>query len=437
MRNNLSILLLSFLAIFMFTSCEDKQEFFEGPYLLRITGSTNVVPESTVNYSLGNVKEPESYTWKVEEGPATIVGPASGATVAVKFSNVGDVILSVTNGTDAGRKYITAAETKASVTAVLDTTATGVTKALSAGQSDTVFFKFAVPVEGKPMLSLLTEDDSTGFNRGNPFISGSIGELQKLTDKMFYAIYTAGEGNGTPEAVLKNITSTAPYGSVKIDSSVVQLYRVDNIAPVVTVSYSKSRVNSGAVVTVTATFSEQVMFEDASNPNMAITLNGAGITRRDKLETTANPLVYSYEYEVPENATNGEIEVGLEGIVDYAGNELAGVSYMSDLIVDNINPVVTGTATDAGNSASIMISSTEAGTGMYKVFEAGSTVPTPTTPTTFMAASGVSSGSLQLSQGRAKTVAVALAKGNYVVAFLAMDEAGNYSTVETKTLVMD
>ncbi len=417
----------------MFTGCEDEQEMFNGPYQVMINGSADVVPESTVKYSIGTINNAESYNWTIESGPAEIVGAANGATVSVKFNNVGEVILSVTNGVDKGRKFIVAGETEATVKATTDTTATGELKALSSGKSDTIFFSFAVPVEGMPSLKLLTENDSTTFNKGNPFLSGSIGPLQKVDDENFYAIYTAGEGNGTPEAILRNIVSKAPYGSIATDSSIVQLFRVDNIAPVATLSYSSEFVKKGSPITITATFSEPVLWGDEAE-SIFVTLSGAGISERVPLKAKTGTNVYTLVY-TPKTTESGQITVGLENIVDFAGNKLNGVSNTSVLSIDNITPVVTGTATDAGNFASIRLLSTEAGTGMFVIMKSGSTKPA--TPEAFMAASGVASGSIELMAGQAKTMAEALAKGKYVVYFLAMDEAGNYSTIKSDNLEMN
>lgn len=428
MRNKISILLLSFLAVFMFTGCEDELESFDGPYQITIKGPTEVIPESTIVYDLGNIQNPESYNWTVE-GPAQIVGASSGATVSVKFTSFGDVRIIVTNGVDKGVKRVEVTQKKADVTAKL--TDTGV---LRNGQSDTVFFNFAVPVEGMPTLSLLTADDSTAFNKGEPFLSGTIGELQKKDEKTFFAIYTAGEGNGTPEAMLRDIKSTAAYGSLAIDSAIVQLYRVDNIAPVANITYSSESVQGGSPVTITVTFSEAVMSATPGTKKLFLTLNGAGNSETVELKPTSNNRVYTYEF-TPKQG-NGVVNVSLNNIVDLAGNRLNGVNNGTVLQVDSIAPVVTGAAVDAGNYASITLSSTEAGTVSYLVMKAGSDAPT--TGAAFTAAKGVAKGSVELtSANQVKTIAQDLAKGDYVVYFMATDKAGNTSTITSGSLKMD
>lgn len=432
MKNKISFLLLLLVAVFGFTACEDEVEPFNDPTRLAIGGPDSASPGTSKTYTVGNVINPATYTWSVE-GPAQIVGTATGATVTIQFQSVGEAIITATNGTDTGRFTVDIENVAPAVTATLDTTRTGALKALRSGQSDTVFFKFDAPFSKMPTFALNTAD-STGFNQGKePFVSGSLGALTKgKDDQHYYAIYTAGEGNGTPEAKFANIIATSAYGADTVKSAYVKLYRVDNIAPVADLTYSQQRASSGAVVTVTATFSEAVMSTDPTGL-LFVTLSGAGTTERDTLMATNNPQVYTFEYEA--KAGNGPIEIKIANVVDFAGNKLAALNNASELVIDNTVPVVTGTASDAGSAASIIISSTESGTGMYVVMKAGSTKPA--TSEAFIAASGVASGSVQLTAGKAKTVAQALAKGEYVVYFLAMDEAGNYSTIKSDNLSMN
>lgn len=429
MKNKISFLLLLLITVFGFTACnEDEVEPFYNPSRLVIGGLDEVAPGTTQEYTIGSVVNPETYTWSVE-GPAQIVGTTTGATVTVQFQSVGEAVLTASNGADTGRLTVEVGDVEPVVTATV--TDMG---ALRSGQSDTVFFEFDAPISGMPTLALNTED-STGFNQGNtPFVSGTLGNLVQVDEQNYYAIYTAGAGNGTPEAKLTNIIATSAYGADTVASAYVQLYRVDNIAPVADLTYSQERANNGTVVTVTATFSEEVMPANPADPLLFVTLSGVGGSETDTLMATGNPNVYTFEYEV--GAGNGSLQVELEDVVDLAGNELAGVNNASMLVVDNTKPVVTGTATDAGAGASIALGSSEAGTGMYLILNEGTDAPADAEE--FMAAEGaVASRSVQFTAGGVKTVTQALATGSYDVYYMAVDEAGNYSDIKTSGLTMN
>ncbi|PRY13667.1 hypothetical protein CLV24_10537 [Pontibacter ummariensis] len=425
MKNNISLLLLSLFAVFFFTACEDDDDPFTGPYRVSILGPDTVAPESTEQFTIGNFLNPESYTWTVVDGPAEIVGSNTGATVDVRFTSVGDVTLSVTNGQETGTTTVEVENVAPAVTGSLNDT--GV---LASGMSDTVFFEFDAPVAEIGSFGFNTED-STAFNEGGtPFVSGAIGDLVQVNDQLYYAVYTAGAGNGTSEVRFTDVVSTGTFGADTVETAYVQLYRVDNIAPVADLAYSTEVASEGSMVMVTTTFSEEVMSADPADSVLFITVDG----ERDTLMATDDPLVYTYEYEVGEG--DGPIEVGLENVVDLAGNELAGVNNATELVLDNTGPVVTGTATDAGSGASIAIGSSEAGTAMYLVLNDGAAAPTNAEE--FMDTQGVASRSVQISAGGGvRTVTQALAAGDYDVYFLARDEAGNFSAIETADLLMD
>lgn len=419
-----------FAAAFSFTACEDEQVPFDGPYILYVTGPSSVSPESTETYSIGNLVGGGPYTWSVT-GPAEIVGESTGTTVTVEFGSVGDVVISATNGTDSGILNVEVADVEPAVATELDSVGTDLRylRTLRSGETARVSFMFAAPLAKTPSIEVTS--DSTEFNDGDAFVSGSISELMQGDDEFtYYADYTAGSGNGTPEALISDIIATSGYGSDTVETAYVQLYRVDNIAPTADLSYSQVEANDSTVVTVTATFSEPVMGDSL------ISFSGGGVDPETAtLQPTDDELVYTYEYTVNGEGA-GPINVELEGITDLAGNPLAGVNNSSELVVDNIAPIVTlSSAMDEGEYASIELISTEAGTGMYLIMEEGE--EGPATAVEFMEAEGVASGSMDLIANAPKTAVEALESGNYVVYFLAQDNAGNYSAIDTTNLVMD
>jgi hypothetical protein len=427
MKNRIYIAFIFLLTAFA-VSCEDyEMDEFTGPYRLSLAGPESVAPGDVEEYTIGDIDNPESYNWTVT-GPATITSGTTGNTVTVAFQEqVGDVTLSVTNGRDSRDYHITVENVEPEVSTSYNPAGYG---ALMGGASDTVFFSFAAPLARDPEL-LMNEDISE-------FMSGTLGDLIKVDAQNYYAIYTAGEGNGTPEAMFRNIIAASTYGSDTLDSVMVQLYRVDNVAPVADVSYSEQVVNDSTVVTVTVTFSEAVTFADRTEPDSAlyVTFSGAGVeAQRDTLvQSEDDPLVYTYEYTV-NGEGNGMVDVDFENIMDLAGHPLTIVNYESGLMVDNFMPVVSGTATDQGSSALISISANEAGTGMYLVLKSSEAAPEDAEA--FMEMSGVASGSLNLSAIVASKTTVGLPSGSYKVYYMAQDRAGNYSNITSSMLTIN
>jgi len=429
--NYTKILIVGLFCSCFLIACDDKTEDFNGPYSLVVTGATTSSPGATEIYRLAPYSNPETYKWTIE-GPGEIVGATTGLTVHVSFSSVGKVTLTVTNGTDKATYPITVSDVSPDVEVVLN--GTGV---LRSGSKDTVYLQYPAPLVSAPTVTMLTAADSSWFNDGGDvFVSGSIGSVKKLDDMTYYFVYTASDGNGTPEVVVKNAISTADYGSDTVETAHVQLYRVDNIAPIADLAYSTLIGKKGTEVTVTATFSEPVTFADPADSALIISFSGAGVTAEDdSLSATDNPLVYTYTYTIT-GTGNGAVSVALSKIADLAGNDLSSTtSSGGKLIVDNTMPIVTGSAVDGGDFASIGITSTESGMGSYVIMMSGD--PAPATPDDFFAASGVASGTVSLTANTTATISKLLTDGSYTVYFISQDEAGNDSTIKSVSLTMN
>ena len=198
MKNKLYIAFLLLFSCFFVSCVEDEVEPFEGPYRLSVGGPASVRPESTVQYTIGDVVNPEGYTWSVVEGPAEITGAATGSTVSVLFKSLGEVKLLVTNGRDSRTLTIAVTPPRSGGKDVFTMTSTlnnaGV---LRSGQSDTLFLNFNQSLANNPTVSIINSDTT--------FQSGTLGAVQKLSGMRYYTIYTAGEGNGTPRFYVSGI----------------------------------------------------------------------------------------------------------------------------------------------------------------------------------------------------------------------------------------
>lgn len=430
MKNKISIFIMSLITAVLFTACGDDDSTFNGPFRLNIAGSSEVRPESTHEYTIGDFTSPDSYTWTVS-GPATISGGATGNTITVDFGEVGDVVITVTNGTDTGTFGVTVAETEPAVSVSYN--GAGV---LRNGEADTVFFEFDAPLAADPSFAMNTTD-STQFNGGTPFVSGTLGPLVQVDDDSYYAIYTAGTGNGTPEALFQDIKSNATFGEVNIDSAFVKLYRVDNIAPVATIDYSPSVGKDSTVVTVTVTFSEPVKAANpATDSSLLISFDNAGVAfETDTLEATEDPLVYTYDY-IVNGGGNGQLEVTISNIADLAGNTSELYSY--EFLVDNTAPGIDWYIDEYTGYAEIGFVllggfGPESGTGYYAVFTSGADAPASLEDFE----DGVVSGSKQINAGTYVIYNVPLEAGNYDIYFIGEDLAGNMSAIASDSFTVN
>lgn len=415
---NIAFLLLFLVSI---VACDDEQSEFDGPFLVNINGPDEVNPEDEATFYLGDIANGDSYTWAVE-GPAQITSAATGNSVTIKFQSVGDVIVSVANGTITGAQIVSVAEVDPEVSA--DLNGTGV---LRTGVQDTVFLNFSAPLTKDPTISL--RSDATTF------ASGSLGNLVKVDASSYYALYTAGEGNGTPQIIVLGLENTPEFGGGTLNGDTLNIYRVDNVAPVATVSYSPELANDSTEVVVNVQFSEPVHFENPLDSALRISFSGAGVKEEtDTLAVTDDATVYTYNY-IVNGKGDGPLSVALSNITDLGGNPLAVVNHTATVEIDNTAPIVAGAATDMGAYAQIDLGSSESGTGYYLIVEESADAPTSIEE--YMNADNVASGSMSLSMAVPATAVEVLSAGSYTVYYLSSDMAGNYSDITSGSLVMD
>ncbi|MEP2771125.1 MAG: hypothetical protein ABJH05_03185 [Fulvivirga sp.] len=413
------------LILFSMSSCQEEDgnaiEYTPGNALM-ISGSSSAKVGESKEYYLNNNLKDADYNWSIGSGATITENSENDAYITVQFDAAGEYTLSVTKGDASGEMSIKV-ETQPAVT--VEYNGTGV---LMDGETDTVFFEFTTPLSGAPDFAVNT--DSSGFkSKELAFTSGTLGTLVQVDADSYYALYTAGAGNGTPEALFQDITANETYGSINVDSAFVQLYRVDNTAPIAELSYSESMVNDSTVLTVTATFSEEVMFEDPADSALLVMFSGGGVMNEtDTLVATDDPLVYTYDYTV-NGEGNGTLNVTLDNIVDLAGHEIAATINSSAVVIDNTDPnILIASANDAGETVEVSMTASEASLGYYLLLADGADAPT-----TMADFDGASSFALSPSGGET----IAVDAGEYDVYFIAVDGAGNASAISMVDLTVN
>lgn len=425
-KMNVKIFLLAALSIcFGFLmSCEDSSSELSSPYMVDIEGPTEVYPEQTGSYTIGDIDGAESFSWTIS-GPGYIVGSTTGATIEIYYSAVGEIELTVTNGDDTGTRIIDIYEVDPDVAVSLN----GYGK-LKEGVSDTVYLIFPAAITSIEGITMLSSTDTSYVTGSLAFSSGSLSGLTKVDDYTYYTIYTAGSGNGTPEALITKVVTTEDYGSNTWDSTYIQLYTVDNTIPIASLSYSQEEANDSTIVDITVTFTEAI--DTLVVPY--ISFSGGGVAdETDALVATSDELVYTYSYIVNGNG-NGTVTIALEGITDEAGNALGGITDASVLEIDNVDPVIAFTVSGGDGVATLGVATSEAIEGMYLVLESGEDGPAEASE--FGSFSGVLSGDVSFSS-LTNQYPLALDPGTYDFYFLAMDESGNYSAVKSATATVN
>ena len=435
---------MAFVAISL-VSCGDDDEF-SGPYLMLIDGPTSVVPTEVESYAIlfEGYNNGDNASWTIS-GPGTIEGSATGEAITVSFQDEGEVTLNVSDGVNSGILVISVGSGDGEVTADLENEGVIGESVLSSGQSDTVYLYFRGAVTSAIDVALLEDTDSSYFNEDKlAFSSGSLGDLTKVNDKTFYAIYTAGDGNGTPEALITGLSGSAAYAS---DSAYFELFVVDNKAPEATFEYSDDHVADSTEVKITVTFSEPIMFANPSDTLYYISFNGGGVmSQTDTLMATDDELVYTFTY-VTNGDSDGEIDIDLLNVVDYADNapELINNTILADntaptlvfdddlLTIDNI--VVTENISEDGNAAIEFAGTDETVVVYYSVTD--EELDTPSAED--IIGEGLISGSFEADEIYSTTHRFAFTEeaGEYYVYVVLMDKSGLYSSVESRLVTFN
>ncbi|MCW8171100.1 hypothetical protein D8B22_18760, partial [Verminephrobacter aporrectodeae subsp. tuberculatae] len=194
-------------------------------------------------------------------------------------------------------------------------------RALTAGETTTVTFRFSEPV--------------TGFDASDIDLSDAHGALGPLTPNANHADWTAtytptanvSAGVNTIRVSLAGVTDNAGNAGTYTASSAN--YSVDTVRPTATITLTNTALIVGETTTITFLFSEPVTGFDASDINLSNANGTLG-----PLTPNANRTVWTATYTPTANVSAGAntIRVNLAGVTDDAGNAGTGSAYCS---VDN------------------------------------------------------------------------------------------------------
>lgn len=406
------------LAVLFIFSCNEDDDT-GSPASYAIFGEREVSPETTGTYSL-HVDGVEA-TWTSSDPSIMSIISTSGSTVEVAFLKSGTVRLMATDGVRSGVVEITVANGNTGITVTYAGTGS-----LKSGTSDTVFFSFDAPLA--EVSGVIINEDTSGFYKdpeGEPidaFVSpgASLSAMSsyKGSDEVFYAIYTAGSGDGQPEGFIESFTLNDTYGGVVKEYTHIKLPVVDNTTPYAKVVFSDDVVNDSSVVTITVTFSEAVMPDNADS--ILIYVSGAGVLEASyplKATTTTDQKVWTLEYTTNGNG-NGTMTANVDPgtVTDLAGN----TAYIrsATLEIDNIAPfpALTNafTVDVTGSVLTVTLSGEDEVRWMY--LEGGATAP--------------EAGDFD--EAFTEGDVFLLAAGIYDFYYIAIDEAGNVSDVESE-----
>src|SRR3989344_4496063 len=131
----------------------------------------------------------------------------------------------------------------------------------------------------------------------------------------------------------------APAGNALAETEIVGTTAVigDVAAPTVALTYSPDRpVKDADTVTITATFNETIL----NTPQIAIAAAGAGDVAATGMTPTADPLIWTYSWNVPSGTDDdGTASIIISGVTDLAGNANAAATN-NTRTVDNTAPSV-------------------------------------------------------------------------------------------------
>jgi hypothetical protein len=171
--------------------------------------------------------------------------------------------------------------------------------------------------------------------------------MTKVSDTEYTYSYSAGIGNGACTVAMSTGTDQAGNGITSAPTSGAT-FTLDNTAPTAAITYSVAGpYKSGAAVTITATFNEDM--KDAPVPQIAISgTHTVGATNMTKVSATE----YTYSYSAV--AGDGGCTIALSTGTDLAGNAITSAPTSgATFTLDNTAPTVTTKLGDGSSPFSL------------------------------------------------------------------------------------
>ena len=311
------------------------------PTLTLVVGSTN----QTATYASGSGSTMLVFQYTIQSGEIDSDGISIGAN-ALDFNNatisdpIGFPAVITHSAVSANSSYLVDAQAPPVISFTLSDTE------LKIGDNATVQLVFAEAV-----LLFSSSDDITVSN----------GSLDNMTSSD-NVVWT---GTFTPTPNTEDATNTLSLGTSYTDSAgntgvsaTTANYEIDTLAPTISgVAISSATgvqndfVNAGDVVSVTATFSESVIVDNASGtPTLTLILGSVNRSATYVSGSGSRPLVFQYTIQTGDNDSNG-ISIGTDAldldnatIRDAAGNDAtlthSSVDNNSGYKVDAILPTI-------------------------------------------------------------------------------------------------
>ncbi|MEP5366077.1 MAG: hypothetical protein ABJQ37_19670 [Reichenbachiella sp.] len=438
MKKILNIAIVAFLALAI-VACKDDLPAGEGIPQIYVTGATTALPTDVEEYSVGDAG---SATWTVSDAAVASVA-GNGSTANVTFLSPGDVRITATIGSESGYVDVRVSAVGVGVTVSYDSDGR-----LAKDSTGTVTFKFDAPLASTPLFGLDPKSTAT--------LLDSLGTLSGSGDT-YSAHVEGGSGDGTPNALLRNVVVTDAFGGDTADTISVALFTIDNVLANLmeqNVSPASGTVSWGSEISFELVFSEAMRprMQDAGDTAVWLHFNymqmvdGVNTAKVDSaVFTTEDMLTWTWSWTVPDSVNNAEMInfTGHDGrFLDLAGNpHVNNVMSTGAVFVDKAVPTFASRTfvelVEGSRSASnvnIGASFNDVG-GVdmihYLMHEVKDSIDAPTSLDDFSLGGAATAGSWDTD------IELALDSSHYDMYWIATDIFGHVSEIDSSRVTID